>query len=404
MMDATAQDRRTRQSSNTPIDETAQNRRGQQPASNDRTKAAVKSFTVDDREAKMYAQTKANNEEFFKQQVEVHKKSRPKLIDYYVKTGKLKFMDEHEREPIEEEYKEIRFQAALKADEEIVFAIDATRKGVDKNLARYAAYQADVKKQQAEKAAKLIADHEARRLPEDFNHMYMVLNNGMVLRMFKQASISYPYKLYVEKLSGLSHEMGIKENALFGRGHYNYSKGTFEYQAVVDYTHAFDIPLNYELVKQGCGTIFDSNDLSFSIQAPDTKDLTTDGSVEQWHAPGTGTVCPYIEMDYANCRVKRCLKRAPANLKATLLPANATKRAYTLGEQYFAEAEKVRKTYAEHQADLKEIVSKTNQKAKREKQQAARAKSLYDPDENIVINQFIIDQTWGRTPTEKPVW
>ena len=404
MMDATAQDRRTRQSSNTPIDETAQNRRGQQPASNARTKAAVKPITVDDSEAKMYARAKASNEAFLNQQIEMHKKGREKLIDVYVRKGKLKFMDEHEREPIEEEYEEIRFKAALKADEETAFAIDATRKGVDKNLARYVAYQADVKKQQAEKAAKLIADHEARRLPDDFHHMYMVLNNGTVLRMFKQASPSYPYKLYVEKLSGLSRDMGIKENALYGRGRYNYRKGTFEYQAVVDYTHAFDIPLNYELVKQGCGTIFDSNDLSFSIQAPDTKDLATDGSVEQWHAPGTGTVCPYIEMDYANCRVKRCLKRAPANLEATMLPANATKQAYALGKQYFAEAEKVRKTYAEHQADLKEIVSKINQKAKREKQQAARSKSSYDPDENIVINQFIIDQTWGRSPNEKPVW
>mgnify|MGYP000212229064 CR=1 FL=1 len=355
-------------------------------------------------EAEMYARAKANSEAFYNQQVEMHINSRQILIDNYVLKEKLTFMDEHEREPIEEEYEEIRFKAALKADEEIAFAIDVTRKGVDENLAKYAAYQADVKKQRADKLANLLAAHEARKLPEDFHQMYVVLNNGMVLRMFKQASPSYPYKLYVEKLSGLAQEMGIKENALFGRARYNVRKGTFEYQTVVDYTHAFDIPLNFELVKQGCGTIFDSNDLSFSIQAPDTEDLATDGSVEQWRAPGQGSVCPYIEMDYANCRVKRCLKRTSLNLDATLMPANATKRAYTLGKQYFAEAKKVRKSYAEHQADLQEIVTKINQKTKREKRQAARAKCPRALCEETVINQFIIDQAWGRSPNEKPVW
>ena len=356
-------------------------------------------------DAEMYAKAKASNEAFFNQQVDIHKKSRQVLIDTFVIEAKFKFMDEHEREPIEEEYDEIRFQAALKADEEIAFAIDATRKGVDKNLARYAKYQADVKKQQEDKLAKMIAAHEARRLPEDLNHMYVVLNNGMALRMYKQKGLqSYPYALYVEKLSGLAREMGIKENALFGRARYNVREGTFEYQVVIDYTHAFDIPLNYELVKKGCGTIYGSNELSFSILPPNTEDLAADGSVEKWRAPGKGSVCPYIDMDYANCRVKRCLKRVASNLDATLLPADATVQVYELGKQYFDEAEKVRKSYADHQEDLKAIMAKINQKAKREKRKAARAKCPRALCEDTVINQFIIDQTWGRAPNEKPVW
>lgn len=356
-------------------------------------------------DAEMYAKTKANNEAFFKQQVDIHKKSRQFLIDNYAMKAKIKFMDENEREPIEEEYDEIRFQAALKADEEIAFAIDATRKGVDKNLARYAAYQADVKKQQEDKLAKMIAAHEARRLPEDFHHMYVVLNNGMALRIFKQAGMqSYPYALYVEKLSGLARDMGIKENALFGRARYNDRDGSFEYQVVIDYTNAFDIPLNYELVKQGCGTIYDSNELSFSIQAPNTEDLTTDGRVEKWRAPGKGSMCPYVDMDYANCRVKRCLKRVSLNLEATLLPADATTQAYELSQQYFTEAEKVRKSYEEHKADLKEVVAKINQKTKSEKRKATRAKCPRALCEDIVINQFIIDQAWGKSPNEKPIW
>jgi len=227
----------------------------------------------------------------------------------------------------------------------------------------------------------------------------------MALRIYKQNGLqSYPYALYVEKLSGLAREMGIKEDALFGRARYIDSEGTFEYQVVVDYTHAFDIPLNYELVKQSCGTIYDSNELLFSIQAPDIEDLATDGSVEQWRAPGKGSVCPYVDMDYANCRVKRCLKRVSSNLDATLLPADASVQAYELGQQYFAEAEKVRKSYAEHQAALKVIVAKINQKTKSEKRQEARAKCPRALCEDIVINQFIIDQAWGRAPNEKPVW
>ncbi|GHE82966.1 hypothetical protein [Thalassotalea profundi] len=356
-------------------------------------------------DAEMYAKTKANNEEFFKQQVERHKKSRQILIDTYVIEAKYKFIDDQGREPIEEEYEEIRFQASIKADKEIAFAIDATRKGVDKNLARYAAYQADVKKQQEEKIAKLIADHEARKLPEDWHHMYVVLNNGMVLRMFKRDPMqSYPYMLYVEKLSGLAHEMGIKENSLFGRARYNDREGTFEYELVIDYSKAFDIPLNYELVKQGCGTIYDSNELSFSIQAPDADDLTGDGRVKQWHAPGTGNVCPFVEMDYANCKVKRCLKRVSSDLDATLMPADATKQAYELAKHHFAEAEKERKSYAEHQAELQSIVAKINQETKRKKQQATRAKCPRAMCDDIVINQFIIDQAWGRSASEKPVW
>ncbi|MFA7555067.1 MAG: hypothetical protein WCY88_12510 [Spongiibacteraceae bacterium] len=356
-------------------------------------------------DAEMYAKAKATSEAFFKQQVDLHKKSRQVLIDTYVTKAKFKFMDEHGREPIEEEYEEIRFQSALKADEEIAFSIDATRKSVDKNLARYAAYQADVKKQREEKLAKLIAAHEARRLPEDWHHMYVILNNGMVLRMFKKDALqSYPYALYVEKLSGLAREIGIRENALFGRAKYNDREGTLEYQIVVDYSKAFDIPLNYELVKQGCGTIYDSNELSFSIQAPDGGDLAADGSVEQWRAPGKGSVCPYIEMDYANCKVKRCLKRVSSNLDATLMPADATEQAYALAKHHFAVAEKERKSFAEHQADLQSIVATINQQEKRKKRQEARANCTRALCDDIVINQFIIDQAWGRSPNEKPVF
>lgn len=353
-----------------------------------------------DTDAEMYEKAKANAESMYAKMVkDYEEKYIPALIQSELAYTKIMFKEKNGREPNSEELQVMQIDAEKKAQQEQEKALKAQRDGMAKSLARYAAYQKDMKEKQQAKIKKMKDDHEALGLPDDLDGMFVVMSNGMVFRVINRSDQDqlYPYKLYAVRLSGLSREAGRSVGDMMAKARYNYRTLSFDYREALDYTKAFDIPLNYELVKQGCGTIY-GDDISFKFQIPNSQ---TD-VITQWNATSQGVICPYVNMDYANCRIKRCLKRIAYNETITVLKDPSA--AMALGKDYFDKTEKTRKSFAERKAELADIVSEVNAKAKRKERQEARTKCPRALCEDTVINQFIIDQAWGRAPNEKPVF
>jgi len=362
---------------------------------------ATVSTPAKDTDMEMYEKARANAESVYESMArDYQEKYTPALIQSELAYAKQMFMDENGREPDKNELHAMLVDAEKKAKEEETIALKAQRDGMEKSLARYSAYQTDVKEKQQAKIEKMHADNKAIGLPANLDGMFVVMSNGMVFSVVNRSDHDqyYPYKLYVERLSGLSREAGRSVGDMMAKARYNYRTQSFDYKEALDYSRAFDIPLNHEIVKQSCGTIYTDEDISFRFQATDSQ---TD-AISQWSAESQGTICPYLDMDYANCRVKRCLKRMP--YKETITVLKDRSEAMALGKRYFATTEKTRKSYTERKAELAVIVDTVNASTKQMEQQDARAKCPRALCEDTVINQFIIDQAWGRAANEKPVF
>lgn len=406
MMSATAQDRRSRQSSATPIDRTVQSRRGPQSVSNTSPAVAAKPMTVEEHEAQMFEKAKKTLAEQHKQWVKrIKEKDTPNFMKHEVRAQTRQFSLDSGREPNADELKAITASAKQKAAEQEQIALKATEEGFKQRLVSTKAYYAGLKKTREDKIAKLKADNERLRLPQNLGGMYAVMSSGAVLEVADRSKQDkhYPYRLYIVQLSDYLREAGRNAGELVGKARYNYQTQNFEYLEALDYSNAFDIPLNYELVKQGCGTIYSDRDVKFKFQAPEGDDLAENNAVKQWRALSTGLVCPYVEPDYANCRIKRCLKQV-ANVMNLVLIKDAA-LAIETGKRYRKEVAATRMTYKEHAEEMAEAVASINSKLRQRRKQEQRANGTRDRyNEDALINQFIIDQAWGRAPTEKPVW
>ena len=146
----------------------------------------------------------------------------------------------------------MRIEAEAEAAKQEKIDLKAHRDGMKDHLAAYATYKANIKKKQAEKIAQLKADHEALRLPNSFDGMFAVMSNGAVLQLVDRSDQDkhYPYKVYVQHLSSFLRQSGRKAGQLLGKARYNYQTRSFNYLEALDYTKAFALDLNYQIVKQ----------------------------------------------------------------------------------------------------------------------------------------------------------
>lgn len=408
MMDATAQHRRDRQPSNTPIDETVQSRRGQQPDSNAPARVAVKPkpMTIDEHEAAQYEKTKKSLTERHEQWIKQIKFTEtPNSIKRELHFKKAIFKRDNGREPNANELADITAIIEKKVAEHEEKLIKAAKEGFRESLAAQATYYADLKKTRDAKLAKLQADNERLRLPKNLDGMFVVMSSGAVLEVVdvSEKDKYYPYRMYLVHLSDYLRETGRETGELMGKAGYYYQTQSFNFFEAIDYSNAFDIPLNYELVKQACGTIYKDKAIEFKFQAPEGKDLTENNSVVQWRALASGLVYPYVEPDYANCRIKRYLKAVPNEMNMEFMRDKAL--AIKTAKRYIKEVASTRMTYAEHRKEMANSVAAINAKLRARKKQEQRTNSTRDRfAEDALINQFVIDQAWGRAPTEKPVW
>lgn len=406
MMDATAQHRRDRQPSNTPIDETVQSRRGQKPASNVPEKVAVKPMTIDEHEAAQYEKTIKSLTEQHEQWIkEIKFTVTPNSIKKELRFKKAIFERDNGREPNANELADMTAIIEKKVAEHEEKLIKSAKEGYRENLAIQAAYYAGLKKTRDAKLAKLQADNERLRLPQNLDGMFVVMSSGAVLEVADRSDKDkyYPYRLYLVHLSDYLREAGRETGELMGKAVYNYQTQHFDFYEAIDYSNAFDIELNYELVKQACGTIYKDKAIKFKFQTPEGKDLAENNSVIQWRALASGLVYPYVEPDYANCRIKRYLKAVPNEMNMEFMRDRAL--AIETGKRYIKEVAATRMTYAEHREEMANSVAAINAQLRAIKKQEQRTNSTRDKyAQDALINQFIIDQAWGRAPTEKPVW